>query len=125
MVNCDSKELPPGMQQVLDNHYRIVQMISQIRASTSKNLPQSDHDVKKPRDGAEIMLQACKIYGEIGHMSKGCREQCPDCYRWRGDDGVNDRPVGKAQEEGMMNIAASYSLSKKPRFVSLGKSQYS
>jgi hypothetical protein len=40
-----------------------------------------------------------------------------DCYRWRGDDEVNDRTVGKPQEEGMMNIAASFSLSKKPRFV--------
>jgi hypothetical protein len=40
-----------------------------------------------------------------------------DCYRWRGDDEVNDRPVGKPQEEDMMNIAASFSLSKKPRFV--------
>jgi hypothetical protein len=39
----------------------------------------------------------------------------PDCYRWRGDDEVNDRSVGKPQEEGMMNIAASFSLSKKPR----------
>jgi hypothetical protein len=28
MVNCDSKELPPGMQQVLDDHSRIVQMMS-------------------------------------------------------------------------------------------------
>jgi hypothetical protein len=27
-----------------------------------------------------------------------------DCYRWRGDE----RPVGKPQEEGMMNIAASF-----------------
>jgi hypothetical protein len=58
-----------------------------------------------------------------------------DCYRWRGDewcqrtcwrvvDEVNDRPVGKPQEEGMMNIAASFSLSKKPRFIEpVGKSQ--
>jgi hypothetical protein len=38
-----------------------------------------------------------------------------DCYRWRGDDGVNDRAVGKPQEEGMMNIAVSFYLSKKPR----------
>jgi hypothetical protein len=29
---------------------------------------------------------------------------------------VNDQPVGKSQEEGMMNIAASFSLSKKQRF---------
>jgi hypothetical protein len=47
-----------------------------------------------------------------------------DCYRWRGDDEVNDRLVGKPQEEGMMNIAASFSLSKKPRFNRpVGKSQ--
>jgi hypothetical protein len=28
---------------------------------------------------------------------------------------VNDRPVGKPQEQGVMNIATSFSLSKKPR----------
>jgi hypothetical protein len=28
---------------------------------------------------------------------------------------VNDRPVGKPQEQGVMNIAAIFSLSKKPR----------
>jgi hypothetical protein len=49
-----------------------------------------------------------------------------DCYRWRSGDEVNDWPVGKPQEEGMMNIAASFSLSKKPRFVDpVGKRQYS
>jgi hypothetical protein len=42
-------------------------------------------------------------------------EEC-DCYRWRGGGEVNNRPVGKPQEEGMMNIAANFSLSKKPRF---------
>jgi hypothetical protein len=28
MVNRDSNEIPPGMQQVLDNHTRIIQMMS-------------------------------------------------------------------------------------------------
>jgi hypothetical protein len=28
MFNHDSKELPPGMQQVLDDHSQIVQMMS-------------------------------------------------------------------------------------------------
>jgi hypothetical protein len=28
---------------------------------------------------------------------------------------VNDRPVGNPQEQGVMNIAASFSLNKKPR----------
>jgi hypothetical protein len=39
------------------------------------------------------------------------------------DGAVNNRPVGKPQEK-VMNIAASFSLSKKPRFVDpVGKSQ--
>jgi hypothetical protein len=57
----------------------------------------------------------------------GCIHQfleVTDCYGWRGNDEVNGRPVGKPQEEGMMNIAASFSHSKKPKFVGLvGKSQ--
>jgi division protein CdvB (Snf7/Vps24/ESCRT-III family) len=71
MVNCDSKELPPGMQQVMDDHFRIVQMMSQILASTNNNLPQNDLGSKEPRSDAEITLQACKNCREIGHTSKG------------------------------------------------------
>jgi hypothetical protein len=40
LINSDSKELPPGMQQLLDDHSHMVQMMPQILASTS--LPQ-DH----------------------------------------------------------------------------------
>jgi hypothetical protein len=106
MVNRDSKELPPEMQQVLDNNSQIVQMMSQILASAGNNLPQSDQGGKESRDGAEITLQACKIYGEIGHMFKGCCEQCPycdtshpirecpmtqvTCFLW---DGINHVPI--------------------------------
>jgi hypothetical protein len=46
VVNHDSKELPPGVQQVLDDHSQIVQMMSQIVASTNNSLPQDDHDGK-------------------------------------------------------------------------------
>jgi hypothetical protein len=48
-------------------------------ASTNNNLPQNDHDSKKPRDDAEITLQDCKIYGEIGHTFKESHEQCSYC----------------------------------------------
>jgi hypothetical protein len=61
---------------------------------------------------------------ELGKHDHRFMEWSLDCYRWRGDDEVNDRPFEKPQEEGMMNIAASFSLSKKPRFVDLvGKHQ--
>jgi hypothetical protein len=56
------------MQQLLDEHSRIVQMMSQILASTNNNLPQNDHRGKGPRDDVEVTLQACKICGEIGHI---------------------------------------------------------
>jgi rubrerythrin len=79
MVNRDSKELPPGMHQVLDNHSRIVQMMSQMMTSTSNILPQKDHGGKEPRGDVEMTLQACKRCGEIGHTSKDCHEQCPYC----------------------------------------------
>jgi hypothetical protein len=39
MVNRDSNEIPPGMQQVLDNHTQIIQMMSQNLANTHNNLP--------------------------------------------------------------------------------------
>jgi hypothetical protein len=63
MVNRDSKELPPGMQQVLDDHSRIVQMMSQIVARTNNSLPQNDHSGKELRDDTEMTLRACKVYG--------------------------------------------------------------
>jgi hypothetical protein len=72
MINPDSKELPLGMQQVLDDHSRIVQMISQILASISNTLPQNNLGSKEPRGDTEITLLACKICEDIGHMSKEC-----------------------------------------------------
>jgi hypothetical protein len=56
------------MQQVQDDHSQIVQMMSQILASTNNNLPQNDLGNKEPRDGIEITLQACKICEEEGHQ---------------------------------------------------------
>jgi hypothetical protein len=70
MVNRDSKELPPGVQQVLDDHLQIVQMMSQIVASANNSLPQNNHSGKTTRGDVEITLQACKRCGEIGHTSK-------------------------------------------------------
>jgi hypothetical protein len=58
MVNRDNNELPPGMQQVLNDHSRIVQMMSQIMASTNNSLPQNDHGGKESRGDAKITQQA-------------------------------------------------------------------
>jgi hypothetical protein len=87
MVNHGSKNIPPGMQQVLDDHYRIVQMMSQIMASTNNSLPQSDHGGKELRGDIEMTLRAYKRCGEIGHTTKDCQEQCPYC--------VTGHPVGE------------------------------
>jgi hypothetical protein len=79
MIHWHSKELPPGMQQVLDDHSQMVQMMPQIMTSINNNLPQNNPGSKEPRGEAEITLLAYKIYGEIGHTSKGCCKQCPHC----------------------------------------------
>jgi hypothetical protein len=81
IVNFDSKELPPGMQQVLYNHSQMVQMIPHMLAVADNKLSQNNLGSKEPRGEAEITLLACKIFGEIGHTSKGCCEQCPYCDR--------------------------------------------
>jgi hypothetical protein len=74
MIHWDSKELPPGMQQVLDDHSWMVQMMPQILAST--NLPQDNHCNKKLGGEPTTTMLACKISGEIGHPSGECLEQC-------------------------------------------------
>jgi hypothetical protein len=77
--NRDSKELPPGIQQVLDDHSRIVQIMSQLVASTNNSLPQDEHGEKPTKVEAEMTQQACMRCGEVGHASIDCHEQCPYC----------------------------------------------
>jgi hypothetical protein len=79
LIDSDNKELPLGMQQVLDDHSRMIQMMPQILASINNNLPQNNLGSKEPRDEAKIGLIAYKICGEIGHQSKECQEQCHHC----------------------------------------------
>jgi hypothetical protein len=55
----------------------MVQMMPQILAST--NLPQDNHDNKELRGEPKTTMLACKIYGEIGHFSGECPEQCHRC----------------------------------------------
>jgi hypothetical protein len=77
MINRDSNEIPLVMQQVLDNHTQIIQMMSQNLANTNNNLPRKDNGGKDIRGDVEVTLQACKRCGEIGHTSKECHEQFP------------------------------------------------
>jgi hypothetical protein len=77
LINSDDKELPPGMQQVLDDHSRMVQMMPQILAST--NLPQDKQYNRKIEEEIKTTMLACKICGEVGHPSGECLEQC-HCY---------------------------------------------
>jgi hypothetical protein len=77
LINSDDKELPPGMQQVLDDYSRMVQMMPQILAST--NSPQDNHGNKKLGGEPTTTMLSCKICEEIGHLSGECPEQCHHC----------------------------------------------
>jgi hypothetical protein len=78
-ANQDGRELPLEVRQVLDNHSRIVQMMSQILASANASLSQDGHGEKPTKVDTEIICQACKRCGEVGHDSKDCHEECPYC----------------------------------------------
>jgi hypothetical protein len=77
LISSDSKELPPGMQQVLDDHFRMVQMMPQILPST--NFPQNNQGNKEPGGETKTTMLACKVCREIGHPSEECQEQCHCC----------------------------------------------
>jgi hypothetical protein len=77
LINSDSKELPPGMQQLLDDHSRMVQMMPQILAST--NLPQDHQCNRRMEKEIKTTMPACEICGEVGHPSGECPEQCYRC----------------------------------------------
>jgi hypothetical protein len=79
LIDTECKRLPPEMQQVLDNHSQIIQMIPQILAVANNKLPPNNIRSKKPRGESKITLLACKSCGEIGHPSKECHEQCHRC----------------------------------------------
>jgi hypothetical protein len=63
MANRDSKELPPGVQQVLNDHSRIVEMMSQMVASTYNSQPQDEHGERPTKINTEIICQAYKRCG--------------------------------------------------------------
>jgi hypothetical protein len=79
MISSKSNELPPGVQRLLDAHTHIVQMASQIM--TNNNTSPSDPSNAKPEEQVVTRNQACKLRGDIGHMSKDCKEQCHSCGR--------------------------------------------
>jgi hypothetical protein len=64
MINGKSNELPPGVQQLLDAHTRIVQMASQIMANNN-NISPSNPSNAKPEEHDVARNQACKLCGDI------------------------------------------------------------
>jgi hypothetical protein len=86
LINSDGKELPPGMQQILDDHSRMVQMMPQILAST--NLPQDHQCNKRMEKEIRTTMPACKICGEVGHPSGECPRAKVTCFLCDGIDHV-------------------------------------
>jgi hypothetical protein len=83
MISNKSNELPPGVQQMLVAHTHIVQMASRIMTNNNNNndVSPSDPSNDKPEEHVVTRNQACKLCGDIGHISKDCGEQCHSCGR--------------------------------------------
>jgi hypothetical protein len=79
LANRDGRDLPMGVQLVLDNHSQIVQIISQMMPSTNNSLPQSDLDGRPAKDDVQATQRACERCGEIGHASNDYHGECPYC----------------------------------------------
>jgi hypothetical protein len=52
-------------------------MMSQMVASTNNSLPQDEHGERPTKIDTEVMWQACKRCGEVGHTSKDCHGEYP------------------------------------------------
>jgi hypothetical protein len=83
MITSKRNELPPGVQQLLDAHTHIMQMASRIMTNNNNNnnASPSDPSNDKPEEHVVTRNQACKLCGDIGHISKDCEEQCHNCGR--------------------------------------------
>jgi hypothetical protein len=80
MISSQSNELPLGVQQLLDAHTHIVQMASRTMTNNN-NISPSDPSNDKPEEHVVTRNQACKLCGDIGHISEDCEEQCLSCGR--------------------------------------------
>jgi hypothetical protein len=47
--------------------------------ANNNNISPSDPSPAKPEEHEVTRNQACKLYGDIGHTSKDCKEQCSRC----------------------------------------------
>jgi hypothetical protein len=72
LINTGGKRVPPEMQQVLENHSQIIQLIPQMLAVANNQLPPNSLSNKRPRGEPEITLLSCTRCGEIGHPSEEC-----------------------------------------------------
>ena len=76
-VHNHNRELPQGMQQLLDNQTHIVQMMCHNMTNSNMNPPQMDIGNKDVKGSSLTKPQACKTCGEIGHTSKECHDEWP------------------------------------------------
>jgi hypothetical protein len=61
LANRDGRDLPMGVQQVLDNHSRMVQIMSQMMPSTNNSLSQSDLDGRSAKVDVEVMQRVLTV----------------------------------------------------------------
>ena len=73
-ANNPNKELTTVIQQWLDNQTQL----GQLMTSNINQLPQVDAGIEI-KENMMAGHRACKICGEIGHISKECHDEWPHC----------------------------------------------
>ncbi len=79
MTSNNSNGIPMELQQLIGNHTQMVQMMSRIMEERNKRLTPNDPGKGSSKPEVEIRPRACKTCGEIGHTSRECHGQCPNC----------------------------------------------
>jgi hypothetical protein len=92
LISSNNNELPLGVQQLLDAPTRIVQMVSRTMTNNNDNISPSEPRKDNLEEDGMMINQACKLCGDIGHISKDCQEQCHSCGR---DHRNEECPISK------------------------------